>query len=78
MSGTDLLLDTNILIYLFSGNQNIVNLLNQKTLAISIVSEIEVLSYRDLSTAEAQKIREFFRQIEIIPLTEEVRIYQFN
>jgi predicted nucleic acid-binding protein len=46
MSGNSLLLDTNTVLYLLAGDETLAEFLNGKKLYISIITELELLSYK--------------------------------
>lgn len=52
MNGSSIFLDTNIVLYLLAGDETIAELLHEKTLFISFVTELELLAYKDISAAE--------------------------
>ncbi|MBY0426243.1 MAG: type II toxin-antitoxin system VapC family toxin [Cytophagales bacterium] len=62
MSGHNILIDTNIIIYLFQGNQRIIDFLTGKQLYISGISEIEVLSFPKLTANETVELKRFIQQ----------------
>jgi len=68
MSGTKLLADTNILIYILEGNPQYETLADEVS-AISVISEIEMLGHTGISTDQAKIIREFLDSFEIFELT---------
>lgn len=55
MSGTKFLLDTNVVLYLLSGDETIAELVNGKQLYISFISELELLGYGEITTLERTK-----------------------
>ena len=59
MNGNKILLDTNIILYLLEGNQELANLLNGMELQISVISEIELLGYQNISKEEMLKMKLF-------------------
>ncbi len=59
MNGNKILLDTNIILYLLEGNQELANLLNGMELYISVISEIELLGYQNISKEEMLKMKLF-------------------
>jgi predicted nucleic acid-binding protein len=61
MSGKSVLVDTNILIYLLRGDQTAGKLLEEKSIVISFVSEIELISYKNLSSREFSAIDELLK-----------------
>lgn len=68
MSGNKVLIDSNIIIKMFQGNENVLDFLEGKELFISEISELEILSYPKITTSEENKIRNFFSKIRIISL----------
>ena len=59
MNGNKILLDTNIILYLLEGNQELANLLNGMELYISVISEIELLGYQNISKEDMLKMKLF-------------------
>ena len=55
MNGNNLLLDSNIVLYLLSGEQTLVPLLEEKKLYVSFVTQLEVLGYRGITAIELKK-----------------------
>lgn len=75
MSGNNsLLLDTNIVLYLLSGDKTIAALLNDKDVYISFITEMELLSYKKLSAVEETKIKNFLRDTLIIEMNSAIKI----
>ena len=54
MNGSRLCVDTNILLYFLNGDADVVEMLSDKIPVISIISELEMLSY-PLITPESEK-----------------------
>jgi hypothetical protein len=67
-----LLLDTNIVIYFSKGIilDKKINILESK---ISVVTEIEVFGFKNISEQELSLFKGFFENIEIIDLTSEIK-----
>ena len=65
------LLDTNAVIYLVNGR--LAFPLPDGQYRVSIVTEIELLSFSDLSAAEEQKIRDLLLLLDRVHLTDAVR-----
>ncbi|ABL66631.1 type II toxin-antitoxin system VapC family toxin [Chlorobium phaeobacteroides] len=63
-------LDTNAVIYLLNGR--LAFQLPEGEFAVSVISKIELLSFSSLSESEEQKIHELLRELEQIPLNDEV------
>jgi len=73
MNGTSLLCDTNILLYLLSGDKTVTELLNQKKIFISVITEIELLTFKKLATSEKKLIEALLSECTIIGLSEEIK-----
>ncbi len=58
MSENKIFVDTNILIYLLDGEQEIIEILNGKELVISIINELELLSFPNLTENQENTIRD--------------------
>ncbi len=68
MSGHSLLCDTNILIHLLGSNQNVLELLSDKKIYISSITELELYGKKGLSKAEMNIIDELIDDCFIIDL----------
>jgi len=73
MNGNRLLLDTNIILYLLNGDETLAELLNEKQLYISIITELELLGYKGITAKEEKVVNEFVSQCKTINITSEVR-----
>jgi hypothetical protein len=73
VSGVNILLDTNIIIYLLSGDKKLEEILEGKVLITSLISEMEVLAYPELDEKTDKKIREFLSKINIVPINESIK-----
>ena len=78
MSGGNIFVDTNILLYLISGDDTITGLLDSKSVFISFITELELLSFKDLSDAERAKINELLSQLTIIDITPGIKEIVIN
>ncbi len=87
MSGTELFLDTNIVLYLMRGDESLANIVDGKKLYVSFITELELLSFGGITEPEQAKIEAFLNdpnvevvdinksiKIEVITLKREVRI----
>ncbi len=59
MSGNKFLLDTNAVLYILAGDEILADLLNGERLYVSIITEMELLSYNYYSKGKATG-KEFF------------------
>lgn len=73
MSGINLLVDTNILLYLLSGDQTVSALLDSKRLFVSFITEIELLTFKKLKQDERKIIKDLLDRCTIIGLSEEIK-----
>ncbi len=60
MSGSNLIADTNIILYLFNGDERISEVLSGKQLYSSFITELEILSYKEISKSGLVKAEQFF------------------
>lgn len=73
MSGFELVVDTNILIYILNGNKHIAEATRGKQLIISFISEMELRSWPSLSSEGSEIIKKFLSQCQIIPLSDSIK-----
>jgi len=67
MRGERYLLDTNAIIALLQGNQQLIQLLQDaEWIGISIISQIEFLVFPGLNEADRQLFNEFLQRVEIV------------
>lgn len=73
MNGANLFVDTNILLYLLNGDKVVSELLDSKKIFISFISEIELLSFKKLSSQEIKIIRQLLSDCTLIDINEEIK-----
>ncbi len=73
MNGNNLFLDTNIILYLLDGDQTLAELLNNKQLYISVITELELLAYEGITVKEEKVIKEFVAQCKTITINNVVK-----
>jgi len=73
MSGTKFLLDTNIVLYLLSGDETIAELINGKELYLSFITELELLGYQQITKKEQDLVRGFIEECTIINITNQIK-----
>ncbi|OYQ34408.1 hypothetical protein CHU92_11690 [Flavobacterium cyanobacteriorum] len=78
MSGNSILADTNILIYLLQGNEEIANYLNGKDIYISFISELELLSFPGLDDNDIENLRSFLGSVKIIDINASIKSAAIN
>ena len=73
MTGNKLFLDTNILLYLLKGDETLIHSLDQKQFYISFITQLELLSFKQLSTKEEKLINELISECVVIDLNNEIK-----
>jgi predicted nucleic acid-binding protein len=66
MNGKNVFVDTNILIYLLNGDKKIATILEGKSILISFITELELLSNRNLTSSDERAIEELLKYCRII------------
>ena len=73
MSGNKFLLDTNAVLYILNGDKALAELLNGEKLYVSIITEMELLSYKEITAKEKQQIKKFLANFIILQIDDEIR-----
>ena len=73
MIGNSIVLDTTIVLYLLNGDDELASILNQMQLYVSVITEIELLGYLEISNEDKVKIKYFLSECIIVPLNEEIK-----
>jgi hypothetical protein len=73
MNGENILIDTNIALYLLSGDNVIAEVLNNKNVYVSFVTELELLGFTGITSDEKYKIELFLKDCIIIDLNETIK-----
>lgn len=68
MNGINCFVDTNILIYLLSGEKTLIDVLDDKQIYISFITEIELLCLKSLSQGDIVKIESMLKNFVIIDI----------
>ena len=75
MRGNKIVLDTNIVLYLLNGDQNLFSFLDEMELFVSVITEIELLGFQGISDEDKLKIKYFLSDCTIVPLSFEIKDY---
>jgi len=78
MSGIDYLIDTNILIYILQGNPKVRYFAEEEELAISCITEMEILGKYQISMSEKQIRANFLNRCEIIEIDAQIKQLAIN
>lgn len=73
MNGTDYVLDTNIVLYLLAGNYDLWIVLEGSNPTVSVITEMELLSFRNLTKEDEVRIRDFLEKCQIESSTDRVK-----
>ena len=73
MNGTKFLMDTNIVLYLLNGDKTVADLINDKQIYVSFITELELLGYQELTEDERKRIIEFLSECTIININRQIK-----
>jgi predicted nucleic acid-binding protein len=73
MNGNNILLDTNIVLYLLNGEETLIPLLEEKNLFISFITQLELLGSKYLKPNDILKIKQFISECTVIDITPEIK-----
>jgi predicted nucleic acid-binding protein len=73
MSGTNILLDTNIVLYLLNGEETLIPLLDERNLFLSFITQLELLGNRHLKPRDILKIKQFISECTVIDITPAIK-----
>jgi len=73
MSGNNILIDTNIALYLLDGDEKIAGLLEGRDVYISFVTELELLGFQNLQDADLPKIEALINNCIVIDLNQAIK-----
>lgn len=74
MSGNSILLDTNIVLYVLNGDKVLSDLLHQKKLYLSFISQLELLGFKGITSKQQIEISKFIKDCIVIDINEEIKI----
>ncbi len=73
MSGNSVVLDTNIVLYLLNGDRVLSEILNQKKLYLSFISQLELLGFKGITLKQQIEIGKFIQDCIVIDINEEIK-----
>lgn len=73
MSGTSLLIDTNIALYLLNGDTTIAELLNGRDVHVSFITELELLGFQDIKEEDRSIIEDLLNNCIIVDLNQAIK-----
>lgn len=73
MNGNKLFVDTNILLYFLNGDPEVIEMISDRELAVSFVSELELLSFPKITPNSEKIIKGLLDSCLIKDLTQEIK-----
>lgn len=73
MNGNRLVLDTNAVLYVLTGDETLADFLFEKELYISIITEMELLAYKHITAKEQAQIVAFIKELKVININNAVK-----
>jgi len=73
MNGKEILIDTNIILYLLKGNDTLEEMLQGKDSYLSFITELELIGFPDISVKEEKQIIELLNDCLIISLNNDIK-----
>lgn len=73
MNGNKLFIDTNIVLYWLAGDKTLAELLNDKQLYVSFITQLELLGYQGINKKDREIIEEFLSQCVIIDINAKIK-----
>lgn len=73
MNGNNILLDTNIVLYLLKGEETLIPLLEEKNLFLSFITQLELLCAHYLKPDDISKIKQFISECTVIDITQGIK-----
>lgn len=74
MNGNKFLLDTNAVLYILGGDETLSDFLFEKELYISVITEMELLSYKNITAKEKHTIESFLKDFVIVNIDEKLKL----
>lgn len=73
MSGKEILVDTNILLYLLGGNDTLEELLQGKNLYVSFLTELELIGFKEITSKEERQIALLLDDCFIVSVNNDIK-----
>ena len=68
-----ILVDTNVIIYVLRGNRELASLIHSRYVYLSVISELELLSFPKIEKEEEFVIQSFIQEMNLIELNELIK-----
>lgn len=73
MSGKEILVDTNILLYLLKGNDTLTEMLHGKDIHASLITELELTGFKGITSKEEKQIEALLQECKIVLINSDIR-----
>jgi len=78
MNGNNMLLDTNIVLYLLNGEETLIPLLEEKNLFLSFITQLELLGNKNLNPLDLINIKKFIAECTVIDITPGIKEFTIS
>lgn len=73
MNGKEILVDTNIILYLLNQNDTLQEMLQGKSIYISFITELELIGFKNITAAEERQIELLLKECSIIHMNNGIK-----
>ena len=73
MSGNSIVVDSNIILYLLNGDYTLAEFLNEKSIYISFITELELLSFKELKNEERNQIKKLISDSTVVDINSTIK-----
>ncbi len=73
MNGNSILLDTNIVLYILSGDNILSTSLYNRKLYLSFISQLELLGFKGITSQEQEEIKKFLNDCIIVDINQTIK-----
>ena len=73
MNGNSILVDTNIVIFLLNGDHDLAEILNEKKLFVSFVTQLELLGYAKISLQQEKLIENMLSYCVVVDINNAIK-----
>src|ERR1700744_4494133 len=73
MNGKEILVDTNIFLYLMNGNDTLEEILQSKNIYVSFMTELELIGFKSITSKEEKQIKNLLDDCSIIVLNDRIK-----
>ena len=73
MNGSRLVIDTNIALYLLSGDKKLAGILDSSQIYVSFITELDLLGYKNITPSEQKGVKEFLSECIIIDINDSIK-----